>query len=236
MDLPPGRPERTREGRRGAAGRIALLLLAAIVAGVLTGCGRSAQPVALYDTEGWPPPDRFASTGTVAAAVRIRATVTLTDRTWSGPDPDRATEPGAQDPWRELLYEIWIEPPPGRTLHGVVAGVRLNEAMARWIASGMLEFGSEAPRPVDIGASTSSPRGLVVSRQTAVPDPSVLEPDAARALEAALKTPIWLKLTWDGVAHFIRLEPGEDITYVGFAAFGRLGHPGGAAGPGSAVQ
>ncbi|PZN07348.1 MAG: hypothetical protein DIU76_04850 [Bacillota bacterium] len=222
-----------RRGARRGARWIALLLMAAAAVAVLPGCGPMEEPVAPHDTEGWPPRDRFVSTATVADAVRIRATVTLGDgRTRSAPDPAWAAAGEAGVPWRELRYEIWIEPRGGRVLRGVVAAARLNEAMARWIHSGRLDFGSDAAHPVDIGPGTASPRGLVVGRQTAVPDPSALDPGAARVLEAALRTPIWLKLTWDGEARFIRLEPGQDITYVGLAS----GRPGGAPAPAAAVQ
>lgn len=200
---------------------LAVGLLPAVVAAVAVGCRPAAsqpEPVSLYDVEGWPPFDRFLSPRDLAGEVRITATVTLAPTTRSGPDSKDPANPGRQVPWRDLAYEVRIEPVGGKVLQDVVVGVKLNEAMAPWVFSGMLAFGTDAGAPVDVGPGTDSPTGLLVGRVTAVPDPSVLSEEERRIVKAALQTPIWLKITWDGFPRYVRLEPGQDIRYQGLEA------------------
>ncbi|QIA26474.1 hypothetical protein DYI95_002020 [Thermaerobacter sp. PB12/4term] len=214
--------------RRRTSAALAWGLFLAAIALAAAACGApplEPEPVTLYDVEGWPPFDRFLPAAELAGDVRVTARVTVRPVTRPGPDP---RNPSHQVPWRDVHFEVRIEPAGGRALRGVVAGVRLNEALAPWIPSGLLVFGSDMHAPLDVGPGTESP-GLLVSRVTGVPDPSVLSGEERRALRAALQTPMWLKLTWDGYPRYIRLEPGEDIQYQGLEVFGETG----ASGPGA---
>ena len=208
----PGRHRTRRRKAAGCSRRLAILGCFILVAAWLAGCGAPGQPVEIYDTRDWPPFDRFVRPAALADQVHVAATVTVTGELRPGPDPQGAA--GSIN-WRTVVYDITITPAGGRTLKGVVAGVRLNEAMAPWIWSGQLDFGSGKDAPVDLGPGPGQSRGLSVGRQSAIPDPGSLSPDQRRTLKAALQTPIWMKLTWDGVPRYIRLEPGEDIRYVG---------------------
>lgn len=180
-----------------------------LLVALLPACA-GVRPVQLYDTENWPSLDTFQAPDVYEDVVAIMPVVTVIQQ--------MPHESGNQD-WYGIQYDIQVTGASGRPLHGVIVGARLDEAMEPWILSGMLVFGSDRDAPVDLGPGEGRSRGLIVTRQSGIPNPARLSPEERQRLRAAIMTPIWLKITWDGEPHYIRLDP-EDIQYEGLELIG----------------
>jgi len=164
------------------------------------------NPMHLYDTDEWPDESQFRSTDSVKGVLNISALVKVTDR----PPPPGD---GAGD-WYSIIYDIKITNASGKPVRGLVVGVKLDPVMKPWILSHMLDFGT-GQSGIDLMPG-KEPFGVYVSRVSGVPNPDTLEESDRTRLIEAIRTPLWLKITWNGQSHYIRLDP-EEIQYEGLS-------------------
>ncbi|WP_148235754.1 hypothetical protein [Thermaerobacter marianensis] len=176
------------------------------MAAVLAATAWLARPMHLYDTDQWPDQSQFRSTDSLKGVLSISAVVKVTDRT---PPPGN----GGGD-WYSIIYDIKITNVSGKPVRDLVVGVKMDPKMRPWILSHMLEFGT-GQSGIDL-IPGKEPFGVYVSRISGVPNPRTLEePDRTRLIEA-IRTPLWLKITWNGEPHYIRLDP-EEIHFEGLS-------------------
>ncbi|GAB6875500.1 hypothetical protein [Thermaerobacter litoralis] len=185
---------------------VVVVAAAAVVAAVVAAIASLPKPVQLYDTHQWPDPSQFGSVDQIKGVLSISAVVKVMDRP---PPPGN----GGGD-WYSISYDIKITNVSGKPVRDLIVGVKLDPKMGPWILSNMLDFGSGLDG-IDL-IPGQKPYGLYVSRLSGVPNPRLLDTQDRNKLIEAIRTPLWMKITWNGEAHYIRLDP-EEIHFEGLS-------------------